>query len=63
MTEWHYLVRRCHNGPGWIAFAKREPFIADGHPFHEPGPIWFEFGADEAEARANIEADIRRTMQ
>lgn len=57
---WHYIIRPARNGgQGWIAMAKREPFQTDC-AVSEPGPLWFEFGATEAEARAKIEAETRR---
>ena len=60
--EWFYLVRPIATGNGWIGFAKRAPFVADGHAAHEPGPLWFALGATEAAARAAIEAETRRLM-
>ena len=60
MTGWHYIIRRCHHDRSqWLALAKRERFITDGDPIAEPGDLWFEFGASEAEARAKIEAETR----
>lgn len=59
-TGWHYFVRPCRNGvSGWIAMAKQSPFVTDGNALTEPGPLWFEFGMDEADARAKIEREIR----
>lgn len=63
MAQWHYLIRSAQNGlEGWIAMAKREPFVCDGHPVHEPGDLWFQFGDTEAEARAKIEAEVKAMM-
>lgn len=56
---WHYLIRPCRNARGWIGMAKREPFIGSD-AIAEPGELWFEFGATEAEARHRIEAEVRR---
>ena len=57
---WHYIVRPCRNTAlGWVAFAKRGPFITDGDFVREPGELWFQCGATEAEARAKIEAETR----
>lgn len=57
---WHYLIRPCRNGaPGWLAMAKRTPFVGDVWGI-EPGQVWFQFGATEEEAREKIEAEVRQ---
>ena len=38
---------------------KREPFVTDGQPIHEPGELWFKFGDTEAEAMGKLEAHMR----
>ena len=59
----HYIVRQCRNGtPGWIAMAKKEPFVTDGDGINEPGDLWFCFGVTEDEARAKIKAEVRAAL-
>lgn len=57
LSGWYFMVR-----PGfarrWMAFAKREPFVAGGSTY-EPGEVWFEYGATEEEALARIETEVR----
>lgn len=44
-TTWYIIVRPANDTfLGWIALAKREPFVTDGDSIAEPGPLWFEFG-------------------
>jgi len=39
--------------------AKLEPFTI-GHPFYEPGDLWFQFGDTEEEAIAKVRAEVEQ---
>lgn len=56
---WYYIVRHESDTDGWIALAKRGPFVADGDAIREPGDVWFEFGDTAGDARSKIEAEVR----
>lgn len=48
---WFYICRPCRGGAsGWIAMAKRSPFVTDGDALKEPGGLLFDFGDTQAEA-------------
>jgi hypothetical protein len=55
---WHFIVRLRPGAPdparGWVAYAKRAPFVADGHALKEGAPLWFVFGASAAAVREAI---------
>lgn len=58
-----YIVRRCRGGLDvFIGLGKLEPFVTDGDAVGEPGPLWFEFGDTEQEARQKIETEMRSMM-
>jgi len=52
------IVRMARNGaPGFICAGKREPFVSSDL-VNEPGPLFFDFGATEEEARAKVLAEM-----
>lgn len=56
---YYFIVKpKGRSGPGYVAFAKREPFVADAHFAYEPGEMWFEFGATEDEALKNLKREL-----
>ena len=54
-SSWHFHVWRGETR--WVGMAKRTPFVT-GHPITEPGDLWFEFGATEAEAMAAVKRSV-----
>lgn len=63
MINWYFLCRPVkNNGTGYIALAKREPFVCDGDALREPGELWFEFGTTPSEALSKLRAELGVTV-
>ena len=45
---------------GYLAVAKREPFVLPGvEPFYEPGDVWFAFGSEPADLIDQLVAEVK----